>query len=457
MTAGFGLCGTANADRPPPIDPGALPAGDPAVPPDKTERGSGVNGLCYRTEPVTNTATVPTSQRSLDLERAWGFSRGAGQLVAVIDTGVAPHPRLPGLMPGGDYVEAGGDGTDDCDVHGTVVAGIIGATEVDGEGFAGVAPEARILSIRQTSALFQTEGAGREKSAEDRPDGYGKVSSLAAAIRRAADFGANVINISLVSCNNGSPAAEAAFAALGAAVQYATLEKDAVIVSSAGNADNNCQSGNPEPDPLKPEQDLWDSIRTYVSPAWYDEYVLSVGSIGATGAPSAFTVPGPWVGVAAPGEGITSLDARTAGISDGKYDGQGKHSPYSGTSFAAPYVAGVAALVRARFPELSAMQVIKRLQATAHSPAEGWNPYVGYGAVNPVAALTHEVPDELPPKRVHPPRSEQLALPPAQTPPDNLARNVALIGSGIIAVTLVLGVLASFPIRRKFGMSSDDL
>ncbi|SFM53492.1 Thermophilic serine proteinase precursor [Nocardia asteroides] len=455
INAGIGLTGTAHADRPPAINPGLLPAGDPAVPAEKTEHASGVNGMCYRTQASTSTV-IPSSQRSLDLERAWQFAKGAGQLVAVIDTGVSQHPRLPDLWAGGDYVAAGGDGTEDCDVHGTVVAGIIGATQVPGQGFAGVAPEARILSIRQTSALYQQEGAGRNKSPEDRPDGYGKVSSLAAAIRRAADFGARVINISLVACNSSSPKDEVAFGALGAAVQYAAVEKDVVIVTSAGNTDDNCKNGNPGPDPLKPAEDLWDTIRTYVNPAWYDDYVLSVGSINDNGAPSKFSVPGPWVGIAAPGEGITSLDARTTGISDGKYDNQGKYMAYSGTSFASPYVAGVAALVRERFPNLSAKQVIQRLQATAHAPAEGWNPYIGYGAVDPVAALTNEVPRELPPKKASPARSVQLAVPAAAPAPDHDARNVALIGTGLLAVILVLGVLASFPLRRKFGANSDD-
>lgn len=137
-----------------------LPAGDPAAPPDKTERGSGTNGLCFRTQASTSLAVIPPSQRSLDLERAWEFSRGAGQLVAVIDTGVEPHPRLPDLWAGGDYVAAGGNGTEDCDVHGTVVAGIIGATKIDNQGFSGVAPEARILSIRQTSSLYSPRAPG---------------------------------------------------------------------------------------------------------------------------------------------------------------------------------------------------------------------------------------------------------------------------------------------------------
>ncbi|WP_446226231.1 S8 family serine peptidase [Nocardia sp. IBHARD005] len=129
---------------------------------------------------------------------------------------------------------------------------------------------------------------------------------------------------------------------------------------------------------------------------------------------------------------------------------------YSGTSFASPYVAGVAALVRDRFPDLSAKQVISRLEATAHAPAEGWNPYIGYSAVDPVAALTNEVPEQLPPMQASPARSQHFAAPAPPPPADNTAR-VALIGSGAIGLILVLGVLASFPIRRKFGMSADDL
>ncbi|WP_425296665.1 S8 family serine peptidase [Nocardia abscessus] len=78
--------------------------------------------------------------------------------MAVIDTGVARHPRLPGLIAGGDYVSSG-DGTEDCDAHGTLIAGLIAATEVDGQGFSGVAPEAQILTIRQTSRLYQKEGS----------------------------------------------------------------------------------------------------------------------------------------------------------------------------------------------------------------------------------------------------------------------------------------------------------
>ncbi len=442
--------GVAYADRPPPVDPGRLPAGDPARPPDKTEHPTSTP--CYSTQQGGDGPATPTPQRLLNLPHAWQFSRGEDQLVAVIDTGVVPHPRLPGLEAGGDYVADGGDGiSEDCDAHGTVVAGIIAAKPTGEQSFSGVAPEARILSIRQTSALYEIPGR-QDRRPEDPPKGYGNIDALASAIRRAADRGASVINISLVSCvPSGQPLADGA---VGAAVRYAALEKDVVIVVAAGNTDGNCKPSNPGIDPLKPDADLWNNVTTNVTPARYDDYVLSVGSIDQNGAPSSFTVPGPWLGVAAPGEDIVSLDPRGTGTITGKYENQ-SFVPLKGTSFAAPYVSGVAALVRARFPELSALDVIKRIEATAHAPAEGWNPYVGYGAVDPIAALTAEVPKTLPPKRPAAAQSVQLPIPLPPPPPDNRARDVALIGSGSVAALLILGMLASFPIRRRFGVHED--
>lgn len=452
MSFGMGAeTAVAQADRPPAIDPGLLPPGGPAAPPGKTEHPA--NSPCISTQSGGDGPTIPPTQRALDLEHAWQFSRGAGQLVAVIDTGVSPHPRLPGLIPDGDYVANSGDGTEDCDAHGTLVAGLIAATRIPGEGFAGVAPEARILTIRQTSAMYQAEGASRDKGPDDMPDGYGKISALASAVRRAADAGARVINISLVACPATKPDSPE-MGKLGAAVRYAAVEKDVVIVTSAGNTDT-CKAGNPGLDPLHPDADPWNRISSYVVPAWWDDYVLSVGSIDSFGQPSKFTVPGPWVGVAAPGEDIISLDPRNTGLTTAKISNQGQVSRYSGTSFAAPYVSGVAALVRSRFPDLPAAEVIKRIEATAHAPGEGWNPYVGYGAVDPVAALTAEVPNTLPPKLPSAAQDKQLPIPTPPPPPNNTARNVALIGTGIVGLLVILGFLASFPLRRRFGVHDD--
>lgn len=455
LSASLGIGhGVAYADRPPPIDPGRLPAGEPATPPDKTEQKT--NSPCAGTQSAGDGPTVPNAQRALDLPRAWDFSRGAGQLVAVIDTGVEHHPRLPDLMAGGDYVGADGDGTSDCDAHGTAVAGLIAANQVNGQGFSGVAPEARIMSIRQTSKLFQKEGASRDQRPEDPPDGYGSIEALASAVRRAADRGADVINMSIVSCTPGSH--DTADGPLGAALRYATLEKDVVVVTAAGNKDAKCGAGNPDIDPLDPDGDLWENLSTNVSPARYDDHVITVGSISPEGHPSEFTVPGPWVDVAAQGENIVSLDARGSGTASGTRSAEGDVEQLQGTSFAAPYVSGVVALVRQRYPELPAPEVIKRVLATAHAPAGGWNPYLGYGSVDPIAALTNEVPDTaLPPKAPNKAVNVQLPVPMPPPPPDNTARNVALIGSGVIGGGLILGFLASFPIRRRFGVTSEDM
>ncbi|WP_227984267.1 type VII secretion-associated serine protease mycosin [Nocardia spumae] len=444
--------GAAVADKPV-VNPGALPAGGNPAPPDPTEQPA--NSPCASTSTGGDGPTVPTAQRSLELDKAWQFSRGGGQLVAVIDTGVMRHPRLPGLIAAGDYVSTT-DGTDDCDAHGTFVAGIIAATQVPGQGFSGVAPDAQVMSIRQTSGYFQKKGAGRDKGPDAMPDGYGTTHTLAQAVRRAADMGATVINMSEVACQSGPIPDDD----LGAAVHYAAVEKNVVVVTAAANNDK-CKGTNPVIDPLDPSADPWSKVNLNVSPARWDDYVLSVGSIDDNGQPSKFTVPGPWLGVAAPGENLTSLDPhwddpRSKGTAVAKLDQQGKAEPVSGTSFAAPYVAGVAALVRARYPELSALEVVKRIEATAHAPAEGWNPYVGYGAVDPVAALTAQVPNALPPKRPGAARSWQLPVPTTPPAPDHTSRNVALIGSGAIGVLVVLGFLASYPLRRRFGDRGDQ-
>ncbi|WP_227998577.1 type VII secretion-associated serine protease mycosin [Nocardia australiensis] len=454
LSASFGLGageGVAHADRPPPVDPSLLPAGDPAAPPEKTEVPA--NSVCSSTVSGGAGPTIPAAQRSLDLDSAWRFSKGQGQLVAVIDTGVSPHPRLPALEAGGDFVANSGDGTDDCDAHGTFVAGLIAATQVEGQGFSGVAPEARIMSIRQTSKMYQKEGRSRERNPDDLPEGYGNLPTMASAIRRAADHGASVINISETWCGTSGDVD----GSIGAAVQYATVEKNAVVVVAAGNQDGTCKTDNPVIDPLDPTGDPWSKVKVNVVPARWDDYVLAVGSIDANGAPSSFTVPGPWLGVAGPGENMTSLDPRGSGTATGSVNARGEQQTMNGTSFATPIVSGVVALVRARFPELSALEVIKRIQATAHAPAEGWNPYIGYGAVDPTAALTNEVTGPLPPKRPSPAKSSQLAVPAPAPAPDHRARNVALIGTGVIVTALILGYLASFPIRRRFGMTSDDM
>ena len=89
--------------------------------------------------PGTDFRLQPKYMEMLNLQEAWQFGRGAGEKVAVIDTGVTPHPRFPHLIAGGDYV-MGGDGLSDCDAHGTIVASMIGAAPAIGSATPPAAP-----------------------------------------------------------------------------------------------------------------------------------------------------------------------------------------------------------------------------------------------------------------------------------------------------------------------------
>ncbi|KLO43410.1 type VII secretion-associated serine protease mycosin [Mycobacterium nebraskense] len=353
----------------------------------------------------------------LDLTRVWQLTRGAGQRVAVIDTGVSRHRLLPDVVPGGDYVSSG-DGTQDCDAHGTLVAGIIAATtDSTDAGFSGMAPEATLISIRQSSAKFSL--------ASDRSRvGVGDVDTMAKAVRTAADLGASVINISSVACVPVASALDDR--ALGAALAYAVDVKNAVIVSAAGNTGGAAQC------PPQRSDATWETVTVAVSPAWYDDYVLTVGSVNPGGAPSAFTLAGPWVDVAAPGEAVTPLGSE----------------PVSGTSYAAPVVSGLAALIRARFPTLTARQVMQRIESTAHHPPAGWDPLVGNGTVDALAAVST---DSGPPATTSTPAPARIAAPPPAASPIANARNTALRGVAICLAALGITLAAGVARRRLRG------
>lgn len=435
-----GLLATAApaSASPPTVDPGALPPAGAPAPPDETEQ----RNLCTQARDAVDGPQPPAAQRILDFEAVWPLTRGAGQKVAVIDTGVARHPRLPNLIPGGDYV-ATGDGTDDCDAHGTLVAGLIAASPMAGAGFAGGAPDVEVIAIRQSSRNFSDRNHRPDDATARNSPGYGDVRTLGAAVRTAADLGATVINISEVACAAAADGLDDR--TLGAAVQYATDVRNAVVVVAAGNTGDLCRSPNPGGvDPLTPGGDPWSAVTTIASPAWYDEYVLTVGSVEEDGSPSSYSLPGPWVDVAAPGSGIVSLHPTSGGLADA-YRGQDGPQLIAGTSFAAPLVAATVALVRARHPELDARAVMARIEATAHAPAEGWNPRVGHGVVDPLAAVAG--PDPVV-------RSQVAASVPIEPPrpapsPDHRPRTVALAAGGGVCGVLAVAVVASIPLRRR--------
>ncbi|ORW98009.1 type VII secretion-associated serine protease mycosin [Mycobacterium sp. IEC1808] len=389
---------TAQAVSPPEVDDTWLPKPTRPAPPSPT-----VQREVCSTVPVDATPPRDRLPDLVDLPRVWQLTRGAGQRVAVIDTGVSRHPRLPDVVPGGDYVFTG-DGTQDCDAHGTLVAGILGT----------VAPEATLIGIRQSSAKFAPTG-DRSRA------GVGDVDTMAQAIRTAADLGASVINVSSIACVPVTASFDDR--AVGAALAYAVDVKNAVVVAAAGN------TGAAGPCPPQRPDATWQTATVIASPAWYDDYVLTVGSVDADGTPSPFTLPGPWVDVAATGQDVAALGSQ----------------PVSGTSYAAPVVSGLAALIRARFPALTARQVTGRITSTAHHPPGGWDPLVGNGTIDAPAAVST---DAGPPTTTSRPTPAPVPVitPPPPRPPDAHARDAALRGAAICLVALA-GALAAARLR----------
>ncbi|GGI69242.1 peptidase S8 [Saccharopolyspora subtropica] len=284
--------------------------------------------------------TTPWAQQLLRPERVWELTRGDGVVVAVLDSGVdARTPQLAGsVLPGVDVITPGGGTADtDCYGHGTFVAGIIAAQPMPGIGFAGVAPGARILPVRDAWG------------SDD-----GSAATMARGIRVAVDSGARVINI--------SASTDYPDEGLRAAVDYAKA-RDVLIVAAAAN---DAQQGNPT---------------TY--PASYPG-VLAVGAIDASGRRADFSQTGPFLGLVAPGVDVQSIGPGGPG-----------HWQGDGTSYATPFVAGTAALVRAYHPELTAQQVLDRLLRTAIHPGVSVpDPELGWGTVNPYGAVTAVLPTE---------------------------------------------------------------
>jgi membrane-anchored mycosin MYCP len=354
----------------------------------------------------------------LQLAALHRLATGAGQVVAVIDTGVHPDARFGDrLRGGGDYV-AGGDGLADCDGHGTAVAGLIGAARGDRDGAPGIAPAARLVSIRQSSPSHGVPGP------DGAPRPAGDVETLADAVVLAVRAGAGVVNISEAAC---LPAERAAVQgrAIQAALRFAA-RADVVVVAAAGNAGvGSCaEAGRAPPDQVS-------------LPGWYGDDVLTVGAVGPDDAPAAFTVAGPWVDVAAPGTGLRSLAV------GGGTTGTG----VEGTSFAAPWVAGLAALVRERFPRLTAAQVTDRILATARRAPGGHGAALGHGVVDPLAALT-AVPDVLPGTAAKRP-APTAALPVTAAAGPEVATGPAdLLAAGML---LTAGAAAPWLLRRRPG------
>ncbi|WP_211771050.1 type VII secretion-associated serine protease mycosin [Kutzneria sp. CA-103260] len=362
-------------------------------------------GACQDAEPAHPVvAALPWAQQLLDPDRVWPESRGAGVLVAVVDSGVdTDHPQLrrPGkVLPGKDFYTPGGEpATFDCESHGTEVASIVAADPVSGVGFHGVAPDARILPVRVTNRELNDQGQTLQIDPQE----------IANGIRYAVDQGAGVINLSLAGTTD--------FPAVRDAVGYA-VSRNVVVVAAAGNQQQN------------------DTTELPSYPAGYPG-VLGVGAVDINGARASTSQFGPYVSIVAPGAGVLAA-TRVAG-----------QSYVDGTSFATAFVSGAAALVRAAWPQLSAAQVIQRLEATA-SPARGGRDSAEYGAgvVDPYRAVTDQLdpraPADLPAYVPKPPDQAELARLAEQRHVDTVATWLAAGALGV----LLLAAAAAVVLRR---------
>jgi subtilisin family serine protease len=258
-------------------------------------------------------------------------------IVAVIDTGVdLRHPDLVGrVIAGKNVVDNTNDPSDDMG-HGTHVAGIVAAGTQNGVGVAGMSWGAQVLAVKVLSAA-----------------GSGSDCDIILGILSAADAGAKVLNMSLGA--EGSPCGFLTQTAL----DYAH-NKGALSVVSAGNG---AKKGNKTNSPANCKG------------------VLAVGATDSADRIAPFSTHQPYVGVSAPGVNILStyFDPKT-----------GKHwyAQLSGTSMAAPHVAGLAALIWSKHKDWTPEQVAARITGTADDRGpKGRDPYFGSGRINAARAL----------------------------------------------------------------------
>jgi type VII secretion-associated serine protease mycosin len=271
---------------------------------------------------------------SLNVAQAQAISKGSGVSVAVIDTGVYPHPDLQrNLLPGANVLPGGtGDGRADNNGHGTNVAALVAAHGRNNNGILGIAPSAKILPIK----------------IGDRANGL-SVDAATEGFGWATAHGAKVINVS-----SGTGPTDALVNAVNGAISH-----DVVVVAAAGNTSE---------------------IAILSYPAAIDG-VLVVGATDRSGKHAGFSIVDKRVDICAPGKDITTAEPKN------------RYADVDGTSFAAPIVSGAAALVRAKFPNLSGPEVIHRLEATADDIGPpGRDDQCGYGELNIVKALTADVP-----------------------------------------------------------------
>ena len=279
----------------------------------------------------------------------------AGVTIAVVDTGGdVTAPDLAAKSPSTHSLLASSPDVTDVQGHGTFVSSLAAGSITNGEGVAGFGGDAKLLVIQ----------AGH-------PDGSFTDVDVANAIVYAVDHGAKIVNLSL-----GGPSTTLTEQS---AVDYAA-QRDVLLVAAAGNA---FLMGNPVSYPA--------ALLQPVGSNGQGGRGLAVGASTLVGTRAVFSNTGTYISLAAPGEQVfgalssrsnptvwprTALPGSSAGI----------YGYSSGTSFAAPEVAGAAALVWGAKPQLSALEVASILKATA-SGKGSWNAELGYGILDVAAAV----------------------------------------------------------------------
>ncbi|MER7005086.1 S8 family serine peptidase [Dactylosporangium sp. NPDC000555] len=284
-----------------------------------------------------NIRTLQWHLAALSIPEAQKISQGEGVVVGLPDTGVdVKHTELAeAVLPGKGFGEGNDtDGRVDFLGHGTAMAGLIAGRGLpNGGGVLGVAPKAMVLPLQTLR----------------NDDGHGVTAFLAEGINWAVDHGAKVICVAAVTGEDSQ---------VRDAVERA-LRSDVVVVAGVGNTPDAATVGFPAKLPG----------------------VLAVGGTDRNGDHASISATGPEVLVVAPAVDVVSTRPF------------GKYAPATGTSDATAIVAGVVALVRARFPGLSGAEVVHRITATATDMGKpGRDDEYGFGIVNPVAALTADVP-----------------------------------------------------------------
>ena len=299
---------------------------------------------------LKNTGQTGIAGIDINIEQAWNITEGSSNVtVAVLDSGVElNHPDLSSnLVAGYDGTSQSTGGAplvinNSSNPHGTKVAGIIGAIKDNNEGISGVAPNCKIMPI----------------------NGYGyngfEYSAFIAGINWAQNNGVDIFNCSW----GGGPPDACLTSAINNATSQGRGGKGCVFVFASGK---NGATSVPYPG--------------------YLDNVIAVGSIGPYGYRSIFSDYGSSLDVVAPGESIWTTTL------------QGSYDNPSGTSFAAPHVSGIAALILSEYPDLTASQVRRAIelgctfisgysfQEDDEYPSALWNNEVGYGRANAYNAL----------------------------------------------------------------------